>query len=214
MNKAKIFLLDDHQMLRAMWVRLFSENPELKVVGDSGDIKEAVKMIRRLLPDIVLLDIQLRDASGMDAIPLIKKYSPATAIIVVSLHSEPVIAKKLIKLGARGYVTKNSDPKELFAAIEQVMNGDVYICSEIQNQLGSVPIQYFRGNNLIDNLTKREQHITRLIKKGLSSREISEELDVAIKTVETHRHNILKKLGFKNSLQLVNYIHAEGQKLS
>jgi DNA-binding NarL/FixJ family response regulator len=207
MKKIEMVLVDDHQMLRAMWMRLFAEDPRLKVVGDSGEFSEAIRMIQMKSPDIVLLDIQLRNASGLDAIPLIKKYSPHSAIIGVSLHSHPMMAKKMIEMGARGYVTKNSSPEDLFRAIDQVMNGEIYVCSEIQSLMSEKPIRRFKQPNGLEKLTDREKQIARMLKKGLSSREISEYLKVSIRTVDAHRYHILKKLEIRNTVQLVNFMN-------
>jgi DNA-binding NarL/FixJ family response regulator len=110
-------------------------------------------------------------------------------------------------------VTKNSPPEELFSAIDRVINGEVYICSEIQLLVGEKPLSQFRVVHPFYQLTAREQYIARLIKRGLSSQAISEELHVSIRTVDTHRYNILKKLHIKSTVQLVNFMNTESQKI-
>lgn len=116
-----------------MWVKTFADNDEIEITGESGTLQEAIEMIKIKRPDIVLLDINLPDASGLDAVSLIQKFSPGTRIIAVSMHNQPAYAKKMLRLGAKGYVTKNSSHDEMFKAIEEVMNGRVYVCTEIKN---------------------------------------------------------------------------------
>ena len=132
MKKITIGIIDDHKLIRKMWVEMFADNSEIAITGESGTLKEAIEMIKTKQPDIVLLDINLPDASGLDAVPLIREYSPGTHIIAISLHDQPNYAKKMLQLGARGYVTKSSPHQEIFKAIEEVMNGRVYVCDEIK----------------------------------------------------------------------------------
>lgn len=192
-----------------MWSNLFSRNEETEIVGESGEFDEALSLIEKRKPDIVLLDINLREASGLDAIPLIKSSSPSTRIIGVSMHSQPIIAEKMIKAGANGYVTKNSPYEEIFEAIKEVMNGKTYICAEIQNILSEKDNNNENRKPGLTDLTARELEIVNLIKQGLSSKEIGEHLKVSAKTVEVHRYNILKKLNLKNTAALVNFVKTE-----
>lgn len=209
MNKTTIIIIDDHKMIREMWSNLFSRNEETEIVGESGEFDEALSLIEKRKPDIVLLDINLREASGLDAIPLIKSSSPSTRIIGVSMHSQPIIAEKMIKAGANGYVTKNSPYEEIFEAINEVMNGKTYICAEIQNILSEKDNNNENRKPGLTDLTARELEIVNLIKQGLSSKEIGEHLKVSAKTVEVHRYNILKKLNLKNTAALVNFVKTE-----
>ena len=135
MKKISVIVVEDHQLVREMWTSLLEENNEIKIMGECGGFDEAIKMIKAKKPGIVLLDINLPKASGIDAIPLIRKFSPESRIIVVSMHNQSVYAKKMLQLGARGYVTKNSSPQEMLTAIDEVMKGNTYICVEIRNQL-------------------------------------------------------------------------------
>ena len=209
MNKTTIIIIDDHKMIREMWSNLFSRNEETEIVGESGEFDEGISLIEKRKPDIVLLDINLREASGLDAIPLIKSSSPSTRIIGVSMHSQPIIAEKMIKAGANGYVTKNSPYEEIFEAIKEVMNGKTYICAEIQNILSEKDNNNENRKPGLTDLTARELEIVNLIKQGLSSKEIGEHLKVSAKTVEVHRYNILKKLNLKNTAALVNFVKTE-----
>jgi DNA-binding NarL/FixJ family response regulator len=202
MKKISVVIVEDHKMVREMWVQLFVGRNDVEVVGKSGEFDEAIEMIKSKRPDIVLLDINLPNASGMDAVPLIRKYAPGTKIIAVSMHSQPAYAKKMLQLGARGYVTKNSSQEEMFAAIEAVMNGKNYVCDEIKNILSDQALQLEPTGPDIKELSLREIEIIRLIKEGNSSKEIAAQL-----TAEVHRHNILKKLKLKNTASLINFIN-------
>jgi len=209
MKKISVVVVDDHKMIREMWMRLFSETKEYEIVGESGEFHEAISVIHVRKPQIVLLDINLPHASGLDAVPLIRKQSPDTKIIGVSMHNQPALAKKMIKLGAKGYVTKNSPQEEIFIAMDQVMKGNIYICSEIKQILSEKALTGEPEKPGIKDLSMREIEVVNLLKEGMSSREIAEKLKVSTKTIEVHRYNILKKLDLKNTASLINAIKKE-----
>jgi|SRR5688572_5567651 len=209
MKKIKLVVVDDHKMIREMWIRLFADTDDIEVIGESGEFDDAISVVTNKRPDIVLLDINLPNASGLDAVPLIRKSSPATHIIGVSMHNQPALAKKMLKLGARGYVTKNSPQEEIFSAIEQVMKGGVYICTEIKQILSERAMGGEMDKPGIKDLSMREIEVVNLIMEGLSSREIGEKLSISTKTIEVHRYNILKKLDIKNTAALINTIKKE-----
>ena len=164
-------------------------------------------MIKEKRPDIVLLDINLGKESGMDAVPLIRKFSPGTRIIGASMHNQPAYTKKMLQLGARGYVTKNSPYQEIVTAMEEVMKGNIYVCEEMRIILAEQQINPDTYEPHIKDLSLREIEIIKLIKSGLASKEIAEQLKIALRTVEVHRHNILKKLKLKNTASLINFIN-------
>jgi DNA-binding NarL/FixJ family response regulator len=207
MKKISIVIVDDHKLIREMWIQTFLQNEKAEIVGDCGEFDEAIEMIKLMHPDIVMLDINLQHASGMDAVPLIRKFSPGTHIIAVSMHSQLVYAKKMLQLGAKGYVTKNSSHLEVFKAIEEVMQGRIYVCSEIKDILSSQVMLSDATEPDLNSLSLREIDIIKLIKSGLSSKEIAGKLMLSIRTVEVHRHNILKKLKLNNTAALINYIN-------
>ena len=175
------------------------------MIGESGEFNEAIELIKSKRPDIVLLDINLPPESGMDAVPLIRKFTPGTKIIAVSTHNQPAYVKKMLQLGAKGYVTKNSSSQEMLKAINEVMTGKIYVCSEIKDIISS---QMFNDETIFHNaqvLSLREIEIVKFIKEGYSSREIADNLHISVRTVEVHRRNILKKLKLKNTASLINY---------
>ena len=208
MKKISIAIVDDHKLIREMWAKLFSGHAEYEIAGESGALEEAIEMIKLKRPDIVLLDINLEQDSGLDAVPLIRKFSPGSRIIGVSMHNQPAYAKKMLRMGAKGYVTKNSSHEEMFKAIEEVMNGRIYVCTEIKNILSDQAFQDELKEPSVKDLSLREIEIIKFIKAGMSSKEISSHLNISTRTVEVHRHNILKKLKLKNTVSLVKFINS------
>src|SRR5258708_2740408 len=207
MKKISVIIVEDHQLVREMWASLLEDNKEIEVVGECGGFDEAIEMIRIKRPDIVLLDINLPGASGLDAVPLIRKFAPGSKIIAVSMHNQPVYAKKMLQLGAMGYVTKNSSPGEMLQAIDEIIKGNTYICLEIKNYLSDQMMKEDSNGPHIKELSLREIQVIKLIKEGLSSKEIAADLNITVRTIEVHRHNILKKLGLKNTATLINFIN-------
>lgn len=206
MKKITIVVVDDHRLVREMWQALFASRLDIEVIGDSGLFNEAVELIRSKRPDIVLLDINLAEASGFDIVPLVKKYAPGTRIISVSMHAQPAYAKKMLQLGAMGYLTKNSSREEMFLAIKEVLQGKKFVCQEIK-EIISEKVMNDSLTPHINDLSLRELEIVKYIKEGLSSKEIANHLCISVRTVEVHRHNILKKLKLKNTAGLLSFVH-------
>ena len=148
--------------------------------------------------------------NGFEGTKLIRKYSPGSKIIGISMHSMPAYARRMLQMGAMGYVTKNSSKDELLTAIVEVNNGKKYICDEVKTILAQQELEEEGGQPDMNVLSRREIDIVKLIKEGLSSKEIALQLDISLKTVEVHRYNILKKLNLKNTAALVNFINTQG----
>ena len=209
MKKVSIMIVDDHTLIRETWSFLLGKNENFEVVAECGDGERAIELARDKRPDIVLLDINMAPMSGFDVLKMIRKYSPGSKIIGVSMHSQPAYAKKMLRLGAKGYVTKNSPRQEMLEAIAEVSNNQVYICQEVKNILSEQMLNGDQMNPDINNLSDREMQIVRALKEGLSSKEIASGLNISLKTVEVHRHNILKKLKLKNTVSLINFINSQ-----
>ena len=208
MEKITVLIADDHKLIRETWSFILNSDPRFSVVAQCSNGEEAIEMAQKLRPKIALLDINMTPMNGIEATEQIRKFSPSTKIIGVSMHSQPAYVKKLLKLGAMGYVTKNSPQQEMFDAIVAVHEGKRYICAEVKTILSE---QIFEEESTGANtLSSRELDVIKHIKEGLSSKEISTQLNISLKTVEVHRHNILKKLNLKNSAALVNYINSSG----
>ena len=209
MKKISIMIVDDHTLIRETWSFLLGKNENFDVVAECGDGERAIELARDKRPDVVLLDINMAPMSGFDVLKMIRKYSPGSKIIGVSMHSQPAYAKKMLRLGAKGYVTKNSPRQEMLEAISEVSNNRVYVCQEVKNILSDQLLNGDQVNPDINNLSDREMQIVRALKEGLSSKEIASDLNISLKTVEVHRHNILKKLKLKNTVSLINFINSQ-----
>jgi DNA-binding NarL/FixJ family response regulator len=206
MEAISILIADDHKLIRDTWSFILNTDNRFKVVAECSNGEEAIEQAKQKRPQIVLMDINMTPVSGLEATRQIRKVSPGSKIIGVSMHSQPAYAKKMLQIGAKGYVTKNSSRDEMFKAIMEVHHGNRYICDEVKNII-SEQIMDDSPSQGINALSERELQIVKLIKEGFSSKEISSQLNISLKTVEVHRHNILKKLNLKNSAALVNYIN-------
>ncbi len=207
MNKISILIADDHKLIRETWSYILNSDPRFKVIAACGSGEEAVELAKEKHPGVILMDINMAPFSGLEATKQIRKIIPDSKIIGVTMHSQPAYAKKMLQIGARGYVTKNSSKEEMIKAILEVYHGNKYICEEIRNILSDQTMDEGENSPNINTLTEREIEVINLIKQGHSSKEISIRLEISLKTVEVHRHNILKKLKLKNSASLVNFIN-------
>ena len=210
MDKISILLVDDHKLIRDSWSYILNNDSRFQVIGTAGTADEAVSIAKGKHPKIVLMDLNMTPVSGFDITKLIRRHSPASNIIGVSMHTMPVYAKKMMQLGAMGYVTKNSSKEEMISAIVEVSRGRKYVCEEVKNILAEQELEDKYPHADMNILTQREVDIVQLIKEGLSSREIAEKLEISLKTVEVHRYNILKKMNLKNTAALVNFINTHG----
>ncbi len=211
MEKITILLVDDHKLIRDSWSFILNSDPRFIVVGETSSGEEAIEIAKQKKPKIVLMDVNMSPINGFDATKQIHKNSPDSRVIAVSMHTMPAYAKRMLQLGAMGYVTKNSSKEEMLAAIVEVNNGHKYICQEVKAILADQELEENSEKGAdMNNLSRRELDIIQLIKEGLSSREIALQLDISLKTVEVHRYNVLKKLKLKNTASLVNFINAKG----
>ena len=201
-------IVDDHTLIRETWSLLLKSVPNLEIVAECGDGKLAIEMAKNIRPDIVLLDINMEPVNGFEVLKKIRKLSPASKIIILSMRSEPAYAKKLLRLGAKGYVTKNSPRTEMLEAINEVSNGNSFICEEVKKSLSELTLKDGPKDQGINSLSGRELQVLGLLSAGGSSKEIAAELGIAVKTIEVHRHNILSKLNLKNTISLINFINS------
>jgi two-component system invasion response regulator UvrY len=207
MEKITILIADDHTLVRETWSFILNTDPRFQVIAESGSGEEAIELAQKLRPNIVIMDINLPGMNGIEATQQIRKYAPGTKILGVSLHTQPTYARKMIQKGAMGYVTKNSSKEEMFKAITEIYEGKKYICEEIKNILSDQVISGNEEQSGLNSLSQREIEIISYIKKGHSSKEIADALNISVKTVEVHRYNVLKKLNLKNAAALVNFVN-------
>jgi DNA-binding NarL/FixJ family response regulator len=208
-DKITILIVDDHKLIRDTWSFILNSDPRFQVIAETDSGKDAIDLAENNHPNIVLMDINMSPMNGFEATKEIRKVSPDSKIIGVSMHSQPAYAKKMLQVGAMGYITKNSSKEEMIGAISEVAQGNKYICHEVKAILSE---QILEDNEKpdINLLSQREIEIIELIKQGESSKEIAQQLNITLKTVEVHRHNILKKLNLKNTAALVNFINNAG----
>jgi len=221
MKKLSLLIVDDHKMIRESWSLSLSGAAQIGQVVECGDGEEAVRLAREFHPDIVLLDINMEPMDGFETLKLIRKFSPSSKVIGVSMHSQVEYAKKMFRLGAKGYITKTSGREEMLTAIREVINNGIFICQEVKDAFDiraltkgrkrGTSVESTAGENAvptINALSAREMQIVDQLRLGSSSREIGETLHIALKTVEVHRHNLLKKLNLKNTISLINYMNS------
>lgn len=205
-KKIRIVIADDHLLIAETWATLINMDPDFEVVKVFDNTQTLIEEISDIKPDIAILDININPFSGIEATKMIRRLAPGTKIIGVSMHNQPSFAKKMMRNGAMGYVTKSSNKNEMYEAIRTVMKGEKFICAEIQRNITN-QVLMDDDDNKLSRLTEREIEIIKLIKNGSTNKEIAEKLFLSPRTVETHRARILKKLDLKNSLSLVKYIN-------
>jgi DNA-binding NarL/FixJ family response regulator len=213
MTKTTILIADDHTLVRETWSFILNSDPRFTVISETGSGEAAVEEARKLKPEVVIMDINLPGISGIEATEQIRIHSPESKILGVSLHTQPLYARKMMQKGAMGYVTKNSPREEMFKAITEIQHNRKYICEEIKNILSEQVLAGDSGQSSLSSLSDREIEVISYIRKGYSSREIAESLFISVKTVEVHRYNILRKLKLKNAAALVNYINSHRMEL-
>jgi DNA-binding NarL/FixJ family response regulator len=211
MNKITILLVDDHKLIRESWSFILNSDRRFQVIAETNSGKEAIAIAKRLKPDIILMDVNMTPVNGFEATKSIRKFSPASKIIGITMHSMPAYAKRMLQIGAMGYVTKNSSKNEMITAILEVQKGNKYICAEVKNILAQQELVDERtGQPDMNILSGRELEVVTLIRDGVSSKEMAVKLDISLKTVEVHRYNILKKLTLRNTVSLVNFMNRQG----
>ncbi len=208
MEKISIMVVDDHKLIRETWTYILNTDSRFTVIDSCGNSAQSIEIARTKRPDIVLMDINIQPFNGFEVTEKIRKVSPLSKVIALSMHSEPAYAKKMLQVGARGYVSKNSSRDEMCLAIIEVYKGNKYICSEIKSIISEQILEGEHQAPSINQLTNRELQMINPIREGLSSKEIALKMNISLKTVEVHRHNILKKLKLKNSAALVNFTNS------
>src|ERR1700693_1657445 len=203
-TKKRVFLVDDHPVLRKGLVRLIDSKPGFMVCGEASTAVDAMAAIRELKPHLVVADIGLPGASGIELTKQRRSEFPSTPVLILSMHEEALYATRALRAGATGYIAKQDAIDNIVTALQHTLDGQRYLSPGIAAQLqqNSVDDQLVSSHDLVNLLTDRELEIFELIGKGRDVREISKALNVSPKTVETHRTNIKEKLKLKNSRQV------------
>jgi len=212
-RQIRLFLVDDHVIFRQSLTQLLTTNDHCIIVGEAGDGRQAVKAIEQIRPDVVLLDISMPELNGLEAISMITRQSPETKVIILSMHDESRYICNALKRGATGYLTKGSDAEELFEAITQVYNGQVYLGRQINQKVIHDYVDLLQDHEIsspLETLTTREREVLQLVAEGHTGKEIADTLNISYKTVEHHRHNLMVKLSCDNLPQLIRLAAREG----
>lgn len=204
----KVLIADDHAIMRDGIRSLISRMKNIKVIGEARDGNEALKMFHGLSPDLLIMDISMPDKNGMDVANEILVKSPEASIIILSMYNDEDYINRCLELGVKGYVVKSESGSELENAIHAVLDGRNYFSSQVQEVIFKKHTQTVnrKHREQVIKLTNREIEIIKLIAEGLTSQEMADKLFISPRTVETHRANLLKKVGVKNAMELVKRV--------
>lgn len=204
-GKIKVFLLDDHDLIRLGLAKIIEGNPDMIICGEAGDGISALKLMRTLSPDVLVTDLCMPRMDGLDVIKQVKDAFPGMAIVALSALNDFLYAERVLRAGAKGYVMKNEAAERMPLAIRSVMAGDTFVSEHISHSLlntlfcGRVAS---RKDQPLDTLSDRELQVFRMLGEGLETRAIAEKLSVGVKTVETHVAHIKRKLNMATISEL------------
>lgn len=206
-KKYKIFVVDDHPIVRQGIAQLINQEEDMMLAGEAGDASEALKGIDKIKPDLVTVDISLKGSSGIELTKSILLNHPKMPILIISMYDEPLYGERVLKAGAKGYLIKQEAIDNVVTAIRKVLSGEIYLSEKMRDSLVH---KFVRGKTSVtgsplETLTDRELEILQLIGQGLSTHKISEDLHISVKTVESHYSNIKNKLNLKNAHELIQY---------
>ena len=206
-EKKRVLIVDDHPIVRQGLSMLINRNDDLLVCGYAVDVPEAMEAVRILKPDMAIVDISLKDTNGIELIKDIKAYDPALPILTLSMHDESLYAERSLRAGAKGYVMKQKGTEKLISAIRTVLGGGIYISDRLAGRLISKMVsgKSETGGSLLESLSDRELEVFLLIGKGQRTRQISDQLHLSPKTVETYRSHIKEKLNLGSSTELLQH---------
>ncbi len=204
----KILLADDHTIVRQGLKLILSSQPDLQVVGEAANGREAVELAQKLRPDVVLLDVAMPELNGIEATRRMMETNPRVRILVLSMHKEAVYVREILKAGARGYLLKDVIDTELLNAVRSVARGDGYISPAVSGAL----LSDYRQNvtDPVDLLTKREREVLQLIAEGKTNKEVAARLNLSVYTVDSHRGKIMEKLNLHSTGELVRFAIKNG----
>ncbi len=206
-EKKKVLIVEDHPLFRGMLVQLINKEPTMTVCGEADNIKDAMSIIRKMHPDAAIVDITLKGSSGLELLKDIKNEGLSLPVLVISMHEEALYAERVLRAGARGYVSKNEQPATVLAAFKKVLSGSIYLgdsmATAILEKLGQV--ETLAAPTGMSSLSDRELEVFQLLGKGMNSREISQRITLGQSTVDSYRNRIKEKLGLKNAAAVYQY---------
>ena len=204
-----VLLTDDHELVRTGIRRLLEDSKQVEIVGEADCGEDSLQLAQSLKPDVILMDVNMPGIGGVEACRRILQRNPKQKIIVLTVHNEQTFPKRLLEIGAKGYLTKECGVDEMIKAIKQVNSGGSYIASSIAQQLA---LSLLPGNdvNPIDRLSRREFQVMLMISQGLTNLEISDKLCLSPKTISTYRLRVLEKLNAHNEVDLIKIAVEQG----
>ena len=201
----KVLLADDHSIVRAGLRRIVEESGEMEVVAEADDGREAIQRVQETSPDVAVIDISMPGLDGLEVISQLQALHPELPILVLTMHEEGQYVVRAIQAGAMGYLTKQSAPEQLVTAIRKIHEGQRYITDEAAESLALRVAKGSDGKSPLDSLSMRELQVLRRLAMGQTNREIAQSYHISIKTVDTYRARLLKKLGLRNNAELSRF---------
>jgi DNA-binding NarL/FixJ family response regulator len=206
----RVLLVDDHNLVRAGVRKILETHPGFVVVGEVGDGHQALRALQESTVDVVVLDLTMPGLDGFEVLARIKELHPSIRVLVLTMHATSEHVTRAVREGADGYLLKDSAVQELVAALEAVMAGNNYFSPAAQQALGQVLRAGSALGRPLDLLTDRERDVLKLVAHGLSTKEIAGRLDISPRTVDTHRANLMRKLGLRSVALLTQFALREG----
>ena len=213
MRTLRILLADDHTVVRSGLRALLERQNNFEIVGEAQNGRETVSLCASLQPDVVVMDVGMPLLNGIEATKALLKQSPSTGVVMLSMHSDESYVMRSLQAGARAYLLKDSAPSDLLSAIEAVSHGKSFFSSAIRHLLAEDYVRVLRQKGAVDSyelLTMREREILQLLAEGKTNKEVASSLNISLYTVETHRSNILEKLGIHSPAELILYAVRKG----
>jgi DNA-binding NarL/FixJ family response regulator len=206
-NKSTILIVDDHPIVRQGLAELINHEDDLLVCGQAEDAHQAIKAIKELKPDMAIVDISLKETSGMELIKDLKAQYPKVPVLALSMHDESLYAERALRAGARGYVMKAVATEQVIMAIRKILDGEIYVSDKMASKMMRKLVGGDASINLspVESLSDRELEVFQLIGKGFGTRQISDRLYLSIKTIETYRAHIKEKLNLADGAELLQY---------
>ncbi len=198
-----VVLVEDHPIFRKGLAELINSELDMNVVGEASDHLSGLDGIKKTEPHIAIVDISLKDSSGIELVKDLKIYLPDLLILVLSMHDENIYAERILRAGAKGYLMKQEAPETVVSAIRQMLSGKVFVSENISSKMLNRMLEGNKSSSTIDALSDRELEVFKLIGNGNSTRDIAAMLHISIKTVENHRAHIKEKLDIANSIELL-----------
>jgi DNA-binding NarL/FixJ family response regulator len=212
--KTRVLLADDHTIVREGLRAILEQQPDMEVVGEAKNGREAVEMTKRLTPDIVLLDLYMPEVNGLDAARQIRQQSPSSRVLILSSSSDEEHVEQIIGVGAAGYLIKQTAGQDLLKALKEVRNGNAFFSPSISKRLLEQTREAFQGGDVSRSktrrLTLRERQVLQLIAEGDANKMIADRLGISIKTVEKHRQCLMRKLNLHEAASLTRYAIRRG----